>query len=367
VTDEQALNVSPTWAPDGSLLYVSSRDGGRDVYQVALKPSGEAAGPSARLTTGLSAYGISISADGTRLAYAAFTETSNVWSVAIPSTGAVSVSHAAPVTTGNQTIEGFDISPDGQWLAFDSNRGGTQQIYRVRLTGGEPEQLTRDSADAFYPAWSPDGREIAFHSFRGGHRQVFVLSAEGGTPVQVTMGADDERAPSWAPDGRRLLTLANWATHPQLHIITRNTDGRWSAPETLPVVVKSDTVAAGVSVWSSDGRSIACRCANDGLVIVPVAGGPARSIVPASPSPPVGVFPHWSPEGPLVYYLAEESPNASVKVIPASGGTPRVLVRFDDPTRPWHRFGFGVRLGRAYFTLGDLQSDIWVAEVARRK
>ena len=367
VTDEQALNVSPTWAWDGSLLYVSSRDGGRDVYQVTLKPSGEVAGPPVRLTTGLSAYGISLSADGTRLAYAAFTETSNVWSVAIASTGAVSVSHAVPVTTGNQTIEGFDISPDGQWLAFDSNRSGTQQIYRVRLTGGEPEQLTRASADAFYPAWSPDGREIAFHSFRAGHRQVFVLSAEGGTPVQVTKGADDERAPSWAPDGRRLLTVANWATHPQLHVFTRTTDGRWSAPETLPVVVKSDTVPAGVSEWSTDGRSIACRCANDGLVIVPAAGGPARSIVPASPSPPVSVFPHWSAGGPLVYYLADESPNASVKVVPASGGAPRVVVRFDDPTRPWHRFGFRIRAGRAYFTLGDLQSDIWVAEVARSK
>ncbi|OLB18180.1 MAG: hypothetical protein AUH12_02930 [Gemmatimonadetes bacterium 13_2_20CM_69_8] len=193
------------------------------------------------------------------------------------------------------------------------------------------------------------------------------MSAEGGTPVQVTKGADDERAPSWAPDGRRLLTVANWATHPQLHVFTRTTDGRWSAPETLPVVVKSDTVPAGVSEWSTDGRSIACRCANDGLVIVPAAGGPARSIVPASPSPPVSVFPHWSAGGPLVYYLADESPNASVKVVPASGGAPRVVVRFDDPTRPWHRFGFRIRAGRAYFTLGDLQSDIWVAEVARSK
>ena len=50
--------------------------------------------------------------------------------------------------------------------------------------------------------------------------------------------------------------------------------------------------------------------------------------------------------------------------VPVSGGAPTRL-RFDDPTRPWHRLGSGFEGSRMYFTLGDLQSDIWVAEVAR--
>jgi hypothetical protein len=39
------------------------------------------------------------------------------------------------------------------------------------------------------------------------------------------------------------------------------------------------------------------------------------------------------------------------------------MVQFDDPTREWHRFGFAVRNGRFWMTVGDLQSDIWAAEV----
>jgi len=54
----------------------------------------------------------------------------------------------------------------------------------------------------------------------------------------------------------------------------------------------------------------------------------------------------------------------SVNMVPASGGASRVVVRFDDPTRPWHRYGLLVHGDRRYFTLGDLQSDIWVAELA---
>jgi hypothetical protein len=67
-----------------------------------------------------------------------------------------------------------------------------------------------------------------------------------------------------------------------------------------------------------------------------------------------------------VYYLFADSSGFSARAVPASGGTSRVVVRFDDPTGPWHRFGFRVRGGMFYFTLGDLQSDIWVADVENK-
>jgi hypothetical protein len=53
-------------------------------------------------------------------------------------------------------------------------------------------------------------------------------------------------------------------------------------------------------------------------------------------------------------------------VAPKTGSAPRLLVRFDAPDRQWHRFGFTAHRGRFWFTLGDRQSDVWVAEVAKR-
>jgi len=365
VTDDQSLNVSPAWVSAGILVYVSSRGGGRDVYQIALTHAGHPAGPPLRVTAGINAHGISVSANGARFAYSAFTETSNVWSIPVLPTGVASVSQARPLTTGSQTIEKFHVSPDGQWLVFDSNRGGTQQIYRVRVGGGEPEQLTNGSADVFSPEWSPDGREIAFHSFRGDHREVFVMSAEGGEPVQVTKGTDNEVAPHWSPDGRRLLLAAYTGANARFHIITRRADRSWSRPEQLALVVESDTVPATAGAWSPDGRRVVCDCAEHGLVVVPAGGGPARRLVPGSPAAGVAA-PQWSADGRLVYYLVSDSSGFRVLAVPASGGPPRVAVRFDDPTRPWHRFGFRVQAGRFYFTLGDLQSDIWVADVERK-
>ena len=172
------------WAPDGSLLYISTRDGGRDAYQQHLTKSGTPDGSPTRLTTGLDAFEISMASDGSRLAYAEFTETSNVWSIAIPTKGAVSVSQAVPVTIDNQTIENFGVSHDGQWIAFSSNRNGTTQIFRMRLgvPGAEPQQLTSDSSAAFWSDWSPDDKEISFHRFFGERRQVFVMDLQRTSP-----------------------------------------------------------------------------------------------------------------------------------------------------------------------------------------
>jgi len=64
---------------------------------------------------------------------------------------AVAASAAHPVTTGSQTIEGVDVSRDGRWLVFDSDRDGNPDIYKMATGGGEPIRLTTDSAGDSQP------------------------------------------------------------------------------------------------------------------------------------------------------------------------------------------------------------------------
>jgi TolB protein len=214
-------------------------------------------------------------------------------------------------------------------------------------------------------AWSPDAKEIAFHRFRGEKRQVFVSPVEGGTATAVTDGSDDERSPEWSPDGRRLLLLDNWGTRPALHVVTRGADGRWSKPRSLSIVVGADTITPGISDWSPDGRFVACGCGEGGIVVAPVEGGTARRLSPTF-STAGWAFPQWSADGRTVYHVSEDSGRvAAVVAVPVDGGPGRRVVRFDDATRPWHRFGFRVRAGRIYMTLGDRESDVGVADIER--
>jgi Tol biopolymer transport system component len=367
VTDEHSLHVSPAWASERSLLFVSDQDGGRDVYQLALDRDGLPRGTARRLTTGLGPHGISVSRDGSRLAYSAFTETSNIWSLPIPTAGAVSISSAVSETHGNQVIENIGISNDGRWLGYSVEGGGSSQVMRMRRgdASAVPEAVTSDTAGSYWAAWSPDAREIAFHRFKGDRRQALVAPIEGGAPVAVTDGREDERSPEWSPDGRRLLLLANWATRPALHVVTRAHDGRWSKPRPLRIDLRGDSLRIGISSWSPDGKSIACGCGEGGIVVAPVDGGPARRL--SSRYSTAGwAFPQWSADGRTVYHLSEDSGRVvAVVATPADGSPGRVVVQFDDPTRRWHPFGYRVRAGRMYFTLGDRESDVWAAELGR--
>jgi len=91
------------------------------------------------------------------------------------------------------------VSPDGETVVFDL----LGDLYRVPLAGGEAEALTDGIAWDFQPEFSPDGERIAFISDRGGAENIWTVAADGGEPHQVT----DEKNnllhnPAWTPDGQ---------------------------------------------------------------------------------------------------------------------------------------------------------------------
>ena len=94
------------------------------------------------------------------------------------------------------------FSPDGQWIAFSSNRFGNNDVFLMPLEGGEPTQLTFHSTSDVVDGWTPDGR-IVFSTTRGDHpfySPMHTVSPEGGLPMP--MGMDQARNVGVSPDGR---------------------------------------------------------------------------------------------------------------------------------------------------------------------
>jgi len=361
LTEKENVYVSPAWlSGKNQLLYISNEGGTRDIYQLALNSSGSPAAEPIRLTTGLDALTMSLSADGGRIAYSVFRYEANVWSIRIPEQGTISVAQAEPVTVGNQVIEGITVSPDGGWLAFDSDRRGNQDIYRLALPDGEPEQLTTHAADDFLPSWSPDGQEIAFYSFRHGNRDIYLMAADGGSLQRLTDDPAQERYPDWSPDGNKLAFYSDKTGRPEIWLMSRESrSSRWSAPRQL-------TFDGGMQPrWSPDGRWIAYHF--DGtLRVISTDRGEPRTLVRGGVQPgnPFPVFTEWSSDGSTVYYKARDSQGkASFWAVPVFGGSARQLVRFDDPSRPSYRPEFTTDGSRFYFTVGRQESDIWLMEL----
>jgi eukaryotic-like serine/threonine-protein kinase len=362
VTDNRSLNTSPVWpARQRALLFVSNRDGGRDIYRLALRRSGQPDGPPTRLTTGLNAHSISVSADGKRIAYSVYRETANIWTLPIPERAPVSISQATPVTAGEQIIEAVGVSHDGRWLAFDSDRSGNQDIYRVPVTGGEPEQLTNDPQDDFGPAWSPDGKEIAFHSFRNGNRDVFIIPAAGGPAEAVVPTPAQERGPRWSGNGQQLVFASDRSGRYALYTVARK-GGRWGTPARL-----TPDLQAGGGVrfsWSPDGRYVAYTEPR-ALQVISAAGGEPRTVVTAPDSLPDAVFElvEWATERTLVYHLNNAGSGTGLWSVSLTGGPPRLIARVDDPALDAGRGLFAAGGNRIYIPLEKRESDIWTAEV----
>jgi Tol biopolymer transport system component/tRNA A-37 threonylcarbamoyl transferase component Bud32 len=366
VTEDKSLNVSPIWMPDGRhLLYVSNARGGRDVYLASLDPRGSPVGSPVRLTTGLNAHTISLTPAGDKLAYSEFTHTANIWSVRIPKDGPVSIAEAQPVTTGNQTIEGIAVSRDGKWLAYDSNLNGNQDIYKMPVGGGEPEQLTSDPSDDFLPAWSPDGREIAFYYWKNGNRDLTLMMADGSRFQELTHDPASESYPDWSPDGLRLVYTSEQTGRGELFVISReNREAKWGAPQQLT----SNGASQGAK-WSPDGRWVV-YINSQGLWTIPAAGGEPRMLVETKDPAvlPGPRFPAWSKDSQTIYYMAYDAEHhASFWSVPISGGEPKLLVKFDDPMKQSSRAEFATDGERFYFTLAEYESDIWVAELSINK
>lgn len=106
--------------------------------------------------------------------------------------------------------EGADFDPcvssDGQYIVFASTQHrATADLYIKRVNSKTVTQLTSGGSDNVMPSLSPDGERIAFASNRAGNWDVFVMSVAGGQAVQVTSDQADELHPSWSPDGKNLV------------------------------------------------------------------------------------------------------------------------------------------------------------------
>jgi Tol biopolymer transport system component len=343
------------------VYFISSRQGPLDIYAQRIDRGGNASGAPVRLTVGLGAQSISLSHDGRALAYAAYTSSANIWSLPLPSGAPISVDLAVPVTRGNQVIENVRASRDGVWLLYDSDLNGTVDLYRIRASGGEPERLTTDSTDEFAPDPSPDGKEIVFHSWRSGSRNIYVLPLDGGPQQQVTSSPAQEGVAIWAPDGSALvymevsLTGGIWTVH-------RASDRTWGTPvRRLPTGFWPN--------WSPDGKQIsyATREFGGNLTVMPADSGPSRTLTDVSRKEPSANGSVWSRDGKTIYFKSHDAKGtASIWSIPSAGGTPRLLVRFDDPLRPSDRYNWTMGNNRIYFPIDDHQSDVWVMDVTSR-
>ena len=162
-------------------------------------------------------------------------------------------------------------SPDGQSVAYASERSGNSDIWIQTLTDPNPTRITSAEAEDSQPDWSPDGLWLVFRSERDGGG-LYVVPANGGGERRI---ASFGYRPKWSPDGS--LVLFSSSGHeggtPKMYVV-----GLDGGPAQS---VRADLVAGLTALqadWKpDDGRlSIRGRRGKNGwtFLTAPVLGGP---------------------------------------------------------------------------------------------
>ena len=117
------------------------------------------------------------------------------------------------IKTSSGTWMSLDVSPDGREIVFDL----LGDIYLLPMTGGKAKSLTSGMAWDIQPQFSPDGQSIAFTSDRGGGDNIWVMGRDGSDPIQVTKEKFRLlNSPAWAPDGRFIAARKHFTSQRSL-------------------------------------------------------------------------------------------------------------------------------------------------------
>jgi hypothetical protein len=181
LTDEPGQNKEPKWSPDGQWIAYHCMLGSETRICI-VSPDGQPAGSPISGTTPV--WSPSGSVGGMRLAFLCFQDGYSDICTARPDG-----SEMAKLTSSPADEHTLAWSPDGNWLAFVSNRDDDVDVYKICVTcPGESAaiRLTDEPRPAGWPAWSPNGGRVAYVDLGG--QDLLLVNADRSDAMYLASG-----------------------------------------------------------------------------------------------------------------------------------------------------------------------------------
>jgi serine/threonine-protein kinase len=235
--------------PSGALAYIVGVPGAEGTAPVALALV-ERSGAIHQLELPAQPYlQPRLSPDGRQLAVGtADGKEANIWVYDLKAGGSL-----RRLTFGGRNL--FPIwSPDGRYIAYQSDRDGDPGIFRQLADGsGAAERLTRAEAGTRHEpeGWSPDGTTLSFNMMRGVNQGVWTVAVSGDRkPAPFVDTANTEKHSTFSPNGKWLAYMETAVNMPGTQVYVQ------PFPATgAKYLVPSDS-GARAPAWSRDGRQL---------------------------------------------------------------------------------------------------------------
>ena len=229
----------PVWSRDGTEIYFLRGVIDRNVYAVALTPGAE---PRIVFQASGRLYAMDFGPAHGRMVFGVGGPTSlDLWVAPMDSMDKPSVFAAGPYREATPRV-----SPDGRFVAYESARSGTNEIY-IRPIAGSEEEVKVSTAGGIDPVWSPNGRKVFFVAGVGS-------GEASGSPKAEMMAAEVATSPRIAVTGVRplfpmrqymtMLGRPSYDVFPNGDFLLLAMQSDSTAPRSVPLVVRTNWPSA---------------------------------------------------------------------------------------------------------------------------
>jgi Tol biopolymer transport system component/tRNA A-37 threonylcarbamoyl transferase component Bud32 len=355
LTRDAYVDWNPVWSPDGAWLYFcSNRGGGMAVWRLPMKESaGEARGAPelVRTPSGYPAH-LSFAHDGGRLVYSQLLNTGKLSAVRFEPDRQSVVSEPKEILASPKGAQRPALSPDGNWLAFNSTEQ-EEQLYVIGADGSGLRQVTSGNYRNRGPRWSPDGKRLSYFTTRTGDWEIWTIGVDGSDARQVTNLAGQNVAwPVWSSDGKRLAyTIFGFNTF----LVDPSKEWRAQTPEKLPPFPGQGQLFSGWS-WSPDGKMLAGFLGrDDGIALYTLATREYRQITKH------GSDPVWLSDSRRLLY----HDNGRIHLVDSATGASKEVLSIAPEEVARRGFAVSPDDRHIYFSVSVMQADVWMVEMDR--
>jgi TolB protein len=235
VTHDNALALTPRWAPDGSkILYTSYyKSGFPDIFQIDLSGNQRTTFVSFRGTN----TGAHFSPNGTQAAMILTGEgTPEIY------TSNAQGRQVSRKTRSDAVKSSPCFSPDSSRIVFTMEPG--PQLYVMSASGGAPQRLAAGFGYVAEPDWSLTKPNLIACTVRSGGYQIAVYDFNKGKAEVVSKAPFDGIEPSWLADGRHLVYTARTRSESRICVLDTETG------KSVTISPKTFGNASQASVWT---------------------------------------------------------------------------------------------------------------------
>ena len=214
-------------------------------------------------------------------------------------------------------------SPDGQYLAFTSYKGGRPEVHLRHLKTGKEKKVAAFSGLNLCGSFSPDSKKLLLTLSKDDNEEIYVLELETMTLKRLTRNFSIDVSPAWSPDGKKIAFVSNRSGSPQIFVMDEDGNN-----------VKRITYEGNYNTspsWSPRGGRIAYEGLINRNYQIFSVDEEGNNLIQMTFDNADNEYPSWSPSGRQIVFCSQEKEKYRISIMNSNGLNTRVLKESTDP------------------------------------